>query len=136
MSKPILVVEDDEIARIGLSTILQSHGFDALTAANGREALELLQGGLQPALILLDMILPECDGWQFCAHLRDSQGKQVPVAIMTGLGIASEEWARSMGAVALLRKPLDLDDMFTLLQKYVPEEGTQLPMSSTGGTGI
>lgn len=120
MPNPILIVEDDEIARIGLSVILQAEGYETATAANGREAIDHLGEGLEPALILLDMILPVCDGWQFCAHQRSGKGKWVPFAIMTGLGIASEEWAESLGAIGLFRKPLDVDRMLATIRRHVP----------------
>jgi CheY-like chemotaxis protein len=123
MSKPILIVEDDEIALVGLASVLQSHGFGTVTSANGNEALARLQSGLQPGLILLHMILPECDGWHFCARLKDTQGIAVPFAIMTGLGIASEEWAEAMGAVELLRKPLDIEHLLALVRRYVQRDG-------------
>jgi two-component system, OmpR family, response regulator CpxR len=126
MSKPILIVEDDEVARIGISTVLQADGFDTVTAVDGKEALTQLQSGLQPGLVLLDMILPKYDGWHFCAGLKDVPGDMVPVAIMTGLGIASDEWARSLGAVGLLRKPLDVDQLLEMVRRYVPpEEGSE-----------
>jgi CheY-like chemotaxis protein len=119
MAKPILIIEDDEIACLGLSTILQADGHDTVTASNGREALDRLKDGLQPALILLDMILPGCDGWQFCAHRKSSHAELVPMVIMTGLGIASDDWAKSMGAVAVMRKPLDIDSLLTIVRQHL-----------------
>jgi CheY-like chemotaxis protein len=107
MSRPIFIIEDNEIVCAGLASALQAHGYETVTAANGRDGLAMLHAGLHPALILLDMILPELDGWQFCAHYMESESGVAPVVIITGLGIASVEWARSMGAVALLRKPVD-----------------------------
>jgi CheY-like chemotaxis protein len=84
-----------------------------------------LDAGLQPAMILLDMILPECDGWQFCAQQKDRPLAAVPMAIMTGLGIASDEWARSMGAVKLLRKPLDLEQLLATVRRHVQVPGEE-----------
>jgi two-component system, response regulator, stage 0 sporulation protein F len=120
MPKTILIVEDEEVARIGLATILQAEGYETVTAVNGREALERFQAGLVPDFILLDMILPGYDGWRFCAHRRDGWGKAgtVPFAIMTGLGIASEDWAKAMGAVALLRKPLDVTKLLDTVRQF------------------
>ncbi len=132
MSKPILIVEDDEIARVGLSAILQADGYETVTAVDGREALAQLEGGLEPALILLDMILPRCDGWQFCARRQSIPGGSAPFMIMTGLGIASDEWASSMGAVGLLRKPLDLDHLLATIRKYVRARGEDATDSGSG----
>jgi twitching motility two-component system response regulator PilH len=124
MPKTIMIVEDDEIARVGLATILQAHGYRTMTAAQGHEALDQLQTGLCPDLILLDMLLPECDGWEFCAQRRHRPTVAlVPVVIMTGVGEANDEWAKSLGAVALLRKPLDVLELLETIRRI------------TGGTG-
>ncbi len=119
--KTILIVEDEEVARVGLATILQADGYEPVTAVNGREALEKFQAGFRPDFILLDMILPEFDGWRFCAHRQEGWGKaaDVPFAIMTGLSIASDDWATAMGAVALLRKPLDVDTLLETIRRHV-----------------
>lgn len=124
VSKTVLIVEDEEVARVGLATILQADGYEPITAMNGREALEKFQAGLRPDFILLDMILPEFDGWRFCAHRQDSWGnaRDVPFAIMTGLSIASDDWATAMGAVALLRKPLDVEHMLDTIHRYAPND--------------
>jgi CheY-like chemotaxis protein len=121
--KSILIIEDDEIARIGLSTVLQMDGYNTVAAPDGKEALDRLQSGLQPALILLDMILPGLDGWKFCAHLKNNQGIAAPFVIMTGVGVASEEWAKSLGAVGLLRKPMDVERLSEIVRRFVPTEG-------------
>ncbi|MBL8794635.1 MAG: response regulator [Planctomycetia bacterium] len=110
MSKTVLIVEDDEIARTGLYTILLSHGYDALTAANGAEALQRLRAGPPPDLILLDMVLPTFDGWRFLPVWRqDPALASIPLVVMTGLAIASDDWAKALGAASLLRKPIDVN---------------------------
>jgi CheY-like chemotaxis protein len=73
--KRILVVEDDDGAREALSLILESEGYDAPSASNGREAIERL--GDQPNLILLDLIMPEMDGWEFLARKKSTSAAQV-----------------------------------------------------------
>lgn len=119
MSPTILIVEDDEIACLGLTYLLQADGYDTVTAANGQEALERLQAVPRPDLILLDMILPECDGWVFCGRRRhDAKAAAVPVVIMTGLGIADEAWAKSLGAVGLLPKPLDVPELLRTVARH------------------
>lgn len=66
MSKPtVLVVEDDDAARVGLVALLEPHGFEVVAVPDGTSALNRITEGLTPALILLDMIVPGLDGWQF-----------------------------------------------------------------------
>jgi CheY-like chemotaxis protein len=67
----ILVVEDDADTRAGLVSFLEGEGFTVRGAANGREALDVLEGALvPPRLILLDLMMPVMDGWQFLAERR------------------------------------------------------------------
>jgi CheY-like chemotaxis protein len=105
-----LIIEDDEIAPAGLSSVLRAHGYRIVSVSDGLKALDRLQEGLHADLILLDMILPQFDGWHFMGHWQKTTlFAAAPVIIMTGLGIASTEWALSLGAVELLRKPIDVD---------------------------
>jgi CheY-like chemotaxis protein len=119
MAQVILIVEDDAVARAGLITILAANGYDALTAGNGQEALTQLRQGPRPALILLDMILSGFNGWQFITELKkDATLAGIPVVVMTGLGVASDEWARSLGAVGLLHKPIDVAQLLDAVRRW------------------
>lgn len=114
----ILVIEGDDAVRAHLGTLLSDEGFQVALAADGREAMSLLKG-TQPSLILLAMLLPNEDGWSFMTKRRRNPDlAAVPVIIVTGLTIASDEWARSLGAVALLRKPVDPARLLELVQRY------------------
>lgn len=123
MSKPtILVVEDDDAARAGLANLLQPEGYDVVAEPDGTSALNRITKGLTPALILLDMIVPGLDGWQFLGlRHTDRELAAIPVVIMTGLGVASEEWAASLGASQLLRKPIDVDSLLDAVRRHVTQ---------------
>ena len=117
----LLIVEDDPIARAGLTTILEREGYRIVTATDGEEALQQLQAGLVPDLVLLDMILPVHDGWLFCHRKRrDTSIARIPVAIMTGLQIACEEWACSLGEIALLHKPIEIETLLEIVRRFSP----------------
>jgi CheY-like chemotaxis protein len=121
----ILVIEDDEVARIGLGSILRAHGYQVLLAANSDEAVVQLQtGSSHPDLILLDMIQPGwCDGWQFLGQRqRGLLPSSIPVVIMTGLGIATLPWAQALGAVNLLRKPIAVEVLLEVVQRHAVEK--------------
>lgn len=105
--KTILVVEDDDVTRAGFGMVLTDHGYMVGLAANGQEALDYVQGHGPPDLIVLDMLLPGVDGWHFLKR-RDARTASVPVLIVTALGIASKQWAASLGAAGWLPKPIDL----------------------------
>ncbi|HEY3109037.1 MAG TPA: response regulator, partial [Chloroflexota bacterium] len=83
-TKTILVVEDDDDIRDSLTTLLIVSGFRVLSARNGREALAVLNECERPAVILLDLMMPEMDGWSFrAAQLRDPETAEIPVIVLT-----------------------------------------------------
>ena len=61
----VLIVEDNADARAAFEALLEQKGFGVVTAGDGEEALEVLRAGLKPRLILLDLMMPRKDGWQF-----------------------------------------------------------------------
>jgi CheY-like chemotaxis protein len=110
--RTVLVVEDNPIQREGLAAVLRQEGYDAVPAANGKEALERLRSKPTPDAMLLDMMMSELDGWQLLKLLRQYPALlAVPVIIVTGLGIANLEWARSLGAAGLARKPVEVEHL-------------------------
>lgn len=113
----ILIVDDDPIAREGLSAVLHRAGFPTATAGDAEEALEYLGVGVRPDLILLDMMMPRSDGWQFLHVRRQQAWRDIPVWIITGMGIASDEWAASLGARGLLRKPIDIATLLDAVRR-------------------
>ncbi len=103
--KSVLVVEDDPIARSGMGFILKRAGYVPVLAQDGGVALDHLRTH-PPDLMLLDMMLPVRDGWAILDELRKEK-LHVPVVIVTGLGISSPDWARSLGAAGLVSKPVE-----------------------------
>jgi CheY-like chemotaxis protein len=118
----ILVAEDNAVEREGLAVVLRQRGYTVLTARDGAEALTLLlRTGPAPGLILLDMLMPGCDGWQFLDRRQPSPAlASVPVVLITGLAEADADWAASLGAVGLLRKPFDVDALLAEVRRWLP----------------
>jgi diguanylate cyclase (GGDEF)-like protein/PAS domain S-box-containing protein len=104
----ILVVDDDSAGRRLTRATLVKAGFEVAEAANGRLALEQLNQGL-PDLVLLDVSMPEIDGFTVCAELRKLPGgTRVPVIMMTGLDdVKSIERAFEVGASDFITKPIN-----------------------------
>jgi CheY-like chemotaxis protein len=105
-----MVLEDNDISREGTATILRREGYEVVAFNEGRAALDYCRSNKPPDVILLDMIVPPpgWDGWQFLAHRKtDPALATVPVILTTGLMVACNEWATSLGAVGLVRKPVD-----------------------------
>ena len=89
--KRILVVEDDEPIRALLFTVLRRRGFRVDTATNGREATERLNR-CNYSLVLLDLMMPEIDGFEFLTALRHNEAWQsIPVVVLTSKDLSAEE---------------------------------------------
>ena len=105
--KLLLLVEDDDAARGGLTALLLQTGYGVAPAANGREALDLLRNGPIPDLILLDMLMPVLDGWHLLRQLKAMPFLgTVPIIIITGT-ILTPEWGLAHGCAGILHKPVE-----------------------------
>jgi len=99
LPRPILVVEDDPTAREVIRRTLERDGWVVAEAENGREALEAIRRQA-PDLVLLDLTMPEMDGFEFVTRLRRSEpGRSIPVVVVTAREITAEERARLSGHV-------------------------------------
>ena len=121
MLPTLLLVEDNAIARLSLTTLLEKARYRVDTAENG-QTLDYLRSRPPPALILLDMLLPVLDGW----HFLDRLGKlkleaKPPIIITTGAEIIGPEWAAAHGCAALLHKPIDTVEMLHEIERCLAE---------------
>ena len=113
---PVLIVEDDADLRDMMAQLLSLEGFNAATVSNGREALEYLHNGARPDVILLDLMMPVMDGWEFRRRQQaDPAVSGVPVIVLSALDQAR---AADVNANAFLKKPLDFDRLLTLVRTY------------------
>jgi methyl-accepting chemotaxis protein len=116
----ILIVDDDEIFLTMVVKELQDD-YDMVTAKSGKEALGLFYQGLVPQLILLDLIMPEMDGWDTYSRIKDISGlHDTPMAIFTASNDPKDiERAREMGAVDYIKKPCKKDDLLNRIGKIL-----------------
>jgi CheY-like chemotaxis protein len=116
MSAKILVVEDDKDIRRNMQKLLESEGYAVELAENGQVALDSLQTATElPAVIILDLMMPVMDGFQFRDRQeRDVRLAAIPVVIMTADGHIDEKKAQA-GALAGLRKPADVDEILAVI---------------------
>ncbi|HEY1250648.1 MAG TPA: response regulator [Thermoanaerobaculia bacterium] len=109
----VLVVDDDAAVREGLLEFLRDEGYEALGAENGRRALDLLEGGEAPRLILLDLRMPVMDGWQFLAE-RARRAYPMPVVLLSGLSFIND----APGVADFLCKPVNFEKLRDCLDRF------------------
>ncbi len=114
----VLVVEDDEDQRELLTFVLVQNGYDVAGAADGRQALEWLREIAAPGLVLLDLILPNVDGWQVRREmLEDEELAAVPVVCISAKeGLATI--AAELRAAAYIRKPQRLNVVLQVVDQH------------------
>lgn len=117
----ILIVEDDADTRESLLDVLETAGYQAVTAKDGEEATRMLENGTEPSLIILDLMMPSMNGWEFLLkRAREDQVKQVPVLILSALPNA-EKIAQVHGCKSL-RKPVELQPLLKIVDETLNPE--------------
>ncbi len=121
----IMVIDDERDLRDALCTALGDEGHVCVPMANGQEALDALRAGERPDVIILDLMMPTMDGWQFrAAQCADPMISELPVIVMTASRAAND-----VGAQAHLHKPLTLETLLTTIETVV--EGQPNALSSS-----
>jgi len=110
----VLIVEDDPDALEALGDLLESHGYAVTSARHGAEALELLGRSPLPQLILLDLLMPTMDGWEFRRRQKnDPRIAKIPVVV-----VSASSAAKPIDADSILRKPVDIDRLLETIARH------------------
>ena len=112
----VLIVDDDPDIRDSLREVLEDEGYEVATVANGREALDHLKASNpRPCVILLDLMMPVMDGWQFRKEQKqDPEIAGIPLVVITATGNRPV----LIDAAELVMKPLDLNRLFEAIGRY------------------
>jgi two-component system, chemotaxis family, chemotaxis protein CheY len=112
----VLVVDDDPDILEALSEILEAEGFEIRRARNGKEALDRLEPD-PPQLILLDLMMPVMDGWEFAQRMRQKPSvANIPLIVLSAdRNVGSK--ATDIGAVGHLAKPFELNDLLDMVRR-------------------
>ena len=111
----ILLIEDDSDLADVIVEVLRMEGYRVAYAADGRAGLELLKEQELPDLILLDLMMPNMNGWEFReAQMRDGRIAKIPVVVLSATG----ERARPIDAALVLRKPVTLETLLAAALKF------------------
>jgi CheY-like chemotaxis protein len=127
----VLVIDDDhEILQV-FGEDLRAAGYSVSTARDGESALASVEEQ-RPDVIVCDVIMPGMNGFQFCRKLNNSpETSHIPVLLMSGkVDPADKFWAQETGAVALLRKPVDMGELLQRIAEVLRAAAEDQPGAS------
>src|SRR5512143_581967 len=120
----VLVVDDERDIREAVAEVLKDEGYEVIDARDGAEALLQLRAH-HPAVVLLDLMMPGMNGWEFCAaRKREPELDAIPVIVISALGQVS-----GIDAAAFLQKPFELDALVSAVRRYADA-------TPPGGAGV
>lgn len=120
-NRTILLIDDDEgLLQLHQLALRIKTDFNIRTAATGQAALDQIKG-MEPALVILDLMMPDIDGVELCRYMRTQPGlSRTPIVILTGLDDASaHERAREAGANAIWLKPLTPSELVSQINQVL-----------------
>ncbi|HOA36069.1 MAG TPA: response regulator [Bacillota bacterium] len=122
MRKNILLVEDEKNIILGVRTCLDAAGYKVEVAENGEMALEAVRRK-KPDLILLDLVMPKCDGFEVLENLKNEpETSKIPVVVLTAkAGEEDRKRAIELGADAYMTKPFRPQELWDVLKNFLPD---------------
>jgi two-component system, cell cycle response regulator DivK len=125
MSKRILIVEDQEDNRTILRDVLSTVGYELIEALNGEDGVKLAQSE-RPDLILMDIQLPEMDGYEATQQIKSiAELKTVPIIAVTSYALSGDEAkARAAGCDGYIAKPFSPRELLAKVRKYLSDEAS------------
>jgi HAMP domain-containing protein/CheY-like chemotaxis protein len=119
--RKILIVDDDVRNVFALTSVLETHGMEVLYAENGRDGIELLRRNPDVDLVLMDIMMPELDGYQTTRSIREDDAfKQLPIISLTAKAMKGDrEKAIAAGASDYITKPVDTDQLLSLMRVWL-----------------
>jgi CheY-like chemotaxis protein len=118
-SRFVLIVDDDPDLLEVTTFVIEGEGLAVETAKHGEEALAVLRAGRLPMLVLLDLMMPVMNGWEFLDEVsKDPTLRAIPVVVLT-----AGDHTHVPGAMAILIKPMDLGELIRVVERYVSGDG-------------
>ena len=115
----ILVVEDSPTTRRQITDILESEGYEVITAEDGEAALQLVREH-HPELVVLDIVLPKKNGYQVCRNIKADPELAIKVMMLTAKDQEKDRiWGQRQGADVYLSKPVDADELVKTVNSMV-----------------
>lgn len=123
----VLVVDDDDDIRLLVAELLRLNGYEVVTASSGVQALAMLRAGTRPDLVLLDVQMPELDGWDTLRGIRAlDEGPEVPVVLCTvKSGPVDTALGWSLGCDGYVVKPFAIDALVEEVEDVLARSGEE-----------
>jgi CheY-like chemotaxis protein len=121
VGKSVLLVDDDARNIFALSSVLERRGMNVLTATTGREAIALLEATPAVAIVLMDIMMPEMDGYQTMAAMRANPAfRRLPIVALTAKAMKGDrEKCLEAGASDYLAKPVNTEQLLSALRMWL-----------------
>ena len=114
----VLIVDDDPAVVEGLSELLEEEGYDVAVAKDGRDALDQLRTGLRPSVILLDLMMPRMDGWDFRhEQMKDAELRDIPTIVISAAGFSATSVKAQLGDIEFGPKPPDAQALLDAIKR-------------------
>ncbi len=119
--RTVLVVDDDVRNIFALTSLLESHDMEVISATNGRQAIDLIQRTPELSMVLMDIMMPEMDGFQTIAEIRkDSRLRNLPILALTAKAMKGDrEKCLDAGASDYIAKPVNTDQLLSLMRVWL-----------------
>ena len=119
VSQKILIIDDDARNVFALSAVLKARGYVSISASTAMDGLQLLNTDDDIVIVLVDMMMPEMDGYEMLAQIRAGKKSRIPVAAVTAQVMAGDkERCLQAGADVYLSKPIDVNILLRVLDDY------------------
>jgi HAMP domain-containing protein/CheY-like chemotaxis protein/signal transduction histidine kinase len=121
VGQTVLVVDDDARNIFALSSVLERHGMNVLTATTGREAIDLISSTPDLAIVLMDIMMPEMDGYETIEQIRQKgEFRRLPIVALTAKAMKGDrEKCLEAGASDYLAKPVNTEQLLTVLRMWL-----------------
>src|SRR5687767_6271660 len=118
--KQVLIIDDDARNIFALTAVLKAKGYDCLSANGMTDAFRLMSDKKDIGIILLDMMMPEMDGYEAIPEIRDRYRRDIPIIAVTAQAMTGDrERCLEAGADAYIPKPVNVDELMGLLTKHL-----------------
>ena len=120
---PVLVIDDDPEIRQSLADALSDRGWVVVTEPNGKTAMEHLRQGLEPCAILVDLMMPVMDGWEFREEVRQDPGlRDIPMLVISAFSPKAPKGYPELGDAPFIPKPFEVETVIRALERVCRTE--------------